>query len=75
MFNPMQDNKPLHIVGIGASAGGLKALEQFFDSMPADSGMAFVVVQHLSPDFKSKMDDLLRQHSDIHDTNCSGDQL
>lgn len=65
MSNPMQDNKPLHIVGIGASAGGLNALEQFFDSMPADSGMAFVVIQHLSPNFKSKMDDLLRQHSDM----------
>ncbi len=37
------------IVGIGASAGGLEALEQFFESMPKDSGMAFVVIQHLDP--------------------------
>src|SRR5688572_20615695 len=48
-----------HVVGVGASAGGLEALEQFFTAMPADSGMAFIVVQHLSPDFKSLMDELL----------------
>jgi len=40
------------IVGIGASAGGLSALEKFFDNIPPDSGMAFLVIQHLSPDFK-----------------------
>ncbi len=55
--------KPFYIVGIGASAGGLSALELFFDNMPADSGMAFVVIQHLSPDFKSLMDDLLARHT------------
>jgi len=58
-----QHKQPLSIIGIGASAGGLNALEQFFDNMPVDSGTAFVVVQHLSPDFKSKMDDLLRHHT------------
>ena len=63
MDHSEQDDKPLYIVGIGASAGGLKALEQLFDNMPADSGMAFVVIQHLSPDFKSKMDELLRHHT------------
>jgi len=55
--------KPTHIIGIGASAGGLSALEQFFDNMPTDTGMAFVVIQHLSPDFKSLMDDLLSRHT------------
>ena len=55
--------KPSHIVGIGASAGGLSALEQFFDAMAPDTGMAFVVIQHLSPDFKSLMDDLLSRHT------------
>ncbi len=50
---------PCFIVGIGASAGGLEALERFFKSMPVDSGMAFVVIQHLSPDFRSLMDELL----------------
>ena len=51
------------VVGIGASAGGLEALQTFFDSMPVPSGMAFVVVQHLSPDFKSLMDELLVRHT------------
>lgn len=52
-----------YVVGIGASAGGLEALEQIFEAMPEDSSMAFVVVQHLSPDFKSLMDELLARHT------------
>ncbi len=55
--------EPSHIVGIGASAGGLSALQGFFDQMPHDSGAAFVVVQHLSPNFKTLMDELLSRHS------------
>ncbi len=51
------------VVGIGASAGGLEALEQFFSNMPHDSGLAFVVVQHLSPDYKSLMVELLSKHT------------
>jgi two-component system CheB/CheR fusion protein len=54
MVPSKRSSKPFHIVGIGASAGGLTALEQLFDNMSADSGMAFVIVQHLSPDFQSK---------------------
>jgi two-component system CheB/CheR fusion protein len=50
---------PTYIVGIGASAGGLEALERVFQHIPAETGMAFVVVQHLSPDFRSLMDELL----------------
>jgi two-component system, chemotaxis family, CheB/CheR fusion protein len=49
------------VVGIGASAGGLRALEEFFENMPTDSGAAFVVIQHLSPDFKSLMKELLER--------------
>jgi chemotaxis response regulator CheB len=56
---------PSHIVGIGASAGGLEALEQFFEKMPARTGMAFIVVQHLSPDFKSLTDVLLARRTRI----------
>ncbi len=52
-----------HIVGVGASAGGLEALETLFDHVPAQCGMAFVVVQHLSPDFKSMMDELLARRT------------
>jgi two-component system CheB/CheR fusion protein len=48
-----------YVVGIGASAGGLEALERFFENVPLETGMTFVVVQHLSPDFKSLMDELL----------------
>ena len=54
-----------YVVGIGASAGGLESLELFFKNMPIDSGLAFVVVQHLSPDFKSLMDELLARHTKL----------
>lgn len=50
-------------VAIGASAGGLEALERFFKAMPADSGMTFIIIQHLSPDFKSLMDELLARQT------------
>ena len=57
-----------HIACVGASAGGLEALEKFFSALPTDLGVAFVVVQHLSPDFKSHMEELLARHTsmDIH---------
>ena len=51
--------KPFHIIGIGASAGGLEAFEQFFSNMPPDSGMAFVIVQHLDPTGHSSMPQIL----------------
>ncbi|MEW4454472.1 chemotaxis protein CheB [Bremerella sp. JC817] len=57
--------EPFYVVGIGASAGGLESLELFFDHTPTISGVAFVVVQHLSPDFKSLMDQLLARHTQI----------
>ncbi len=49
------------IVGIGASAGGLEALEQFLKQVPKSSGMAFVVVQHLDPTHKGIMSQLLQR--------------
>ena len=56
---------PFPIVGIGASAGGLGAFEAFFSGMPADTdpGMAFVLVQHLAPDHKSILTDLIRRYT------------
>jgi two-component system, chemotaxis family, CheB/CheR fusion protein len=53
------------IVGIGASAGGLAAFEAFFSGMPADAdpGMAFVLVQHLDPNHKSILGDLIRRYT------------
>src|SRR3954469_22819330 len=56
---------PSHVVGIGASAGGLEAIERFFDNLPRETGLAFVIVQHLSPDFKSMMDELLARHTEL----------
>lgn len=60
-----ESNLPTHVVGIGASAGGLEALERLFVRMPANTGMAFVIVQHLSPDFKSLMDELLARRTSL----------
>ena len=56
---------PTHVVGVGASAGGLEPLECFFENLPNRTGMAFVVIQHLSPDFKSLMDELLARRTDL----------
>lgn len=49
------------IVAIGASAGGLEALDQFLRNVPVDSGMAFVVIQHLDPNHKGMMPELLQR--------------
>lgn len=49
------------VVGIGASAGGLEALEEFFKNMPEKNGMAFVVIQHLDPDNAGIMPELLQR--------------
>ncbi len=53
------------IVGVGASAGGLAAFEAFLSAMPADvdTGMAFVLVQHLAPDHKSLLSELVRRYT------------
>ncbi len=53
------------IVGIGASAGGLEALEQFLGSVPNGSGMAFVIIQHLDPTHKGIMPELLQRTTDM----------
>ena len=56
---------PTLFVGIGASAGGLEAIETFFTHMPPDSGFAFIVIQHLSPDYKSLMVELLSKRTEM----------
>jgi two-component system CheB/CheR fusion protein len=53
--------QPFPTVGIGTSAGGLSALEKFFRAVPAGSGMAFVVVQHLDPHHKGMLPELLQR--------------
>lgn len=50
-----------YVVGVGASAGGLDALERLFERMPADSGMAFIVVSHLDPNHVSIMPELIQK--------------
>ncbi|MGA3171680.1 MAG: chemotaxis protein CheB [Chthoniobacteraceae bacterium] len=59
---PTRGYQVLPMVGIGGSAGGIAAMQSFFAKMPADSGMVFVVILHLSPDHESTLADLL-QHS------------
>lgn len=56
---------PRFVVGVGASAGGLDALEKLFSTLPKDTGAAFVVIQHLSPDHKSMMASLLSRHTEM----------
>jgi two-component system CheB/CheR fusion protein len=56
-----QKKPDFFIVGVGASAGGLEALEQFLGNVPEGSGMAFVIVQHLDPTHKSMMVQLLQR--------------
>lgn len=54
-------NNAFHIVAIGASAGGLEALEQFFTNIPENTGMAYVVIQHLDPTHVGIMPELLQR--------------
>src|SRR5437764_5136220 len=54
-----------YVVGLGASAGGLEALRSFFAAVPAKSGAAFVVVQHLAPTYRSRMVELLATHTTV----------
>jgi two-component system CheB/CheR fusion protein len=56
--------EPHHIIAIGASAGGMDEINIFFDNTPLD-GASYVIVQHLSPDFKSRMVELLTRHSKL----------
>lgn len=60
---PSSSRRAERVVGIGASAGGLESLEQLFANLSPDTGHAFVIVQHLSPDHRSMMDELLARHS------------
>src|SRR5687768_16906822 len=52
-----------YTVGIGASAGGLEAINNLFETMPENTGFSFVVVQHISPDHKSLMAELVSKHT------------
>ncbi len=54
-------NRDVLVVGLGASAGGIKALQQFFAATPANSGMAYIAILHLSPDYESKLAEVLQK--------------
>lgn len=60
-------NRPqgLTVVGIGASAGGLSALNSFFDALSPDTGLAFLVITHLHRSYESHLAKLLQQHTQI----------
>lgn len=65
MEQESKKDKKFCVVGIGASAGGLEALQDFFQGLPDNSGAAYVVIQHLFPDYKSIMDELLSKYTDM----------
>ena len=60
----MIPDEPNHIIAIGASAGGMEEINSFFDHTPVD-GVSYVIVQHLSADYKSRMVELLARHSKL----------
>lgn len=60
--NSLPDNDH-YIVAIGASAGGLEAIHEFFDNMPSNGSLSFVIIQHLSPDYKSLLVELVAKHT------------
>ena len=62
---PSEQDDNFFVVGIGASAGGIGALQTFFDHVPDDSKMAFVVIQHLDPEYESDLSAILQRHTGI----------
>src|SRR6186713_2113000 len=64
-------NEPSAVVGLGASAGGIAPLQQFFSDMDPKSGLAFVVVMHLSPEYESQLANVLQQKTKMPVTQVS----
>ncbi len=62
---PADGRKPFPIVGIGASAGGLEALEAFFENLPVESGIAFVVITHTDPDRASLLPSIITRKTKV----------
>ena len=54
-----------YVVGIGASAGGLEALQKLLSALPTNTGFPYVIVQHLSPDYKSLLGEILGKYTDM----------
>ncbi|MBS7231644.1 hypothetical protein KHA90_11470 [Flavobacterium psychroterrae] len=78
---PEHRKQDFPVVGIGASAGGLDAFKKLLQEIPKDSGMAYVIVQHLSPDHSSNLTEILSQHTQIpvheivNDINLAPDNI
>lgn len=60
---PKEPGKDFLVVGLGGSAGAIPAFREFFKHVPAESGMAFVVILHLSPEHDSKLAEILQASS------------
>jgi two-component system CheB/CheR fusion protein len=58
-----KDESPVCVVGIGASAGGLEAIGELLEKLPDNTGMAFVIIQHLSPDYRSMLSEILCKYT------------
>ncbi|MHB8921372.1 MAG: chemotaxis protein CheB [Halothiobacillus sp.] len=71
---PVASEKFFPVVGMGASAGGLEAFEQFFNALPADAGMAFILVPHLDPSHASLLTEIL-QRSTVIPVHEATDQM
>ena len=59
----MNITNPTFVVGIGASAGGLNAFKAFFDALPSNTGMAFVLISHIHPEAHSQLAEILSRHT------------
>ena len=78
MYNPQDMSVnilPHCVVGIGASAGGLEALQQFLTFLPSNTGMAFVIIQHLAPNHKSMLVDILGKYNSMPITEIEDGML
>ena len=78
MYNPQDMSvniQPHCVVGIGASAGGLEALQQFLTFLPSNTGMAFVIIQHLAPNHKSMLVDILGKYNSMPITEIEDGML
>jgi len=64
-MKPVLSEQDPYIVAIGASAGGLEAIHDFFDNMPVNGNLSFIIIQHLSPDYKSLLVELVSKHTNM----------
>lgn len=63
------------VIAIGASAGGLEAIHEFFDNLPGHPNLSFIIVQHLSPDYKSLLVELISRHTHMQVDEASDDMV